>query len=238
MTAALGRVAPGDWSRGTACEGWTVRDVTAHVVAQYEELSRPWLMVGRVLRARRRYPRLTPLHGHNLCQVDARRSVPPHRLVALLGRFGPRGVRAVDRVPPSVRRRIRLSRLFPESRELAEDSFDYLARVLISRDTWMHRVDICDATGQELILREHDGEVVAQVVLDLALRWDGPPALLDLAGPAGGRWLLGRGAPAVTVHADAVTLLRHLSGRAPRGGIVCEGDADAQAAVMAARVVF
>lgn len=238
VLAALGRLAPGDWSLGTACEGWTVRDLTSHVVGQYEELARPWLLVGRAVRGRRRYPGLTPLHAHNQCQVDARRSVPPHVLVGLLTRFGPQAVRAVERMPVAVRRRMRLSPLFPESRELPEDSMDYLARVLLTRDTWMHRVDICDATGQELVLREHDKEVVGQVLLDLALRWSGPPTYLDLSGPAGGRWGLGRGTPAVVVQADAVTLMRHLSGRPPLGDIACDGDPADVAAVTGARVVF
>ncbi|MFH8572782.1 maleylpyruvate isomerase family mycothiol-dependent enzyme [Streptomyces sp. NPDC017993] len=234
----LRALAPADWSLDTACAGWTVRDVTAHMVGQLEELPRPWLMIGRTLRARRRYPRLTPLHGHNQCQVDDRRSVPPQDLIALLSRFGPQGVRAADRIPGAVRRRIRLSPLFPESKELPEDSMDYMDRVLMSRDPWMHRVDIADATGRELVLDDHDREVVGQVLLDLALAWRGPPTLLDLSGPAGGRWSLGRGAPAVTVRADAVALMRHLSGRAPLDARAYEGAPDAGATVAAARVVF
>ncbi|MFF8288461.1 maleylpyruvate isomerase family mycothiol-dependent enzyme [Streptomyces sp. NPDC016309] len=238
MLALLHGLAPGDWSRGTACESWTVRDMTAHVVAQYEELARPWLLVGRAVLGRRRHPGLSPLHAHNQCQVEARRSAPPQELIGLLTRLGPRGVRAVERVPAGMRRRIPLSPLFPESRELAEDSMDFLARVLVSRDTWMHRVDICDAAERDLVLREHDKEVVGQVLLDLALGWSGPPVFLDLSGPAGGRWTLGRGAPAVVVQTDAVTLMRHLSGRPPVGSIECEGDPAATAAVDAARVPF
>ncbi|MFG3504793.1 maleylpyruvate isomerase family mycothiol-dependent enzyme [Streptomyces sp. NPDC047821] len=238
MLAALGRLAPGDWSLGTACAGWTVRDMISHVVGQYEELARPWLLVGRTVRGRRRYPELLPLAAHNQYQVDARRSAAPHALVDELTRFGPLGVHAVERVPLAARRRIRLSPLFPEARGLAENSMDYLARVLITRDTWMHRVDLCDATGVELVLREHDKEVVGQVLLDLALDWSGPPAFLDLSGPAGGRWSLGRGAPAVVVQADAVTWMRHLSGRPPVGDISCDGDPADIAAVTGARVMF
>jgi uncharacterized protein (TIGR03083 family) len=238
MLAVLDGLRPSDWSLGTACGGWTVRDVATHVVGQYEELAKPWLLVGRALLGRRRYPRLTPLHAHNQCQVDARRSEPSHVVGGLLARFGPRGVRAVERLPGGVRRRIRLSPLFPESKELAEDSLDYLARVLMSRDTWMHRVDICDATGRDLVLREHDKEVVGQVLLDLALDWSGPPVFLDLSGPAGGRWTLGRGSPAVVVQTDAVSMMRHLSGRPPLGDVDYDGDPAAAAAFGAARVVF
>ncbi|WP_336319534.1 maleylpyruvate isomerase family mycothiol-dependent enzyme [Streptomyces lavendofoliae] len=237
MTATLEGLDPGDWSLRTACDGWTVRDLATHVVGQYEELARPWLLVGRTLLGRRRHPRLTPLHARNLCQVEARRSVPPGAVAGLLDRFGTRGLRALERLPGGVRRRIPLSPLFPESKELAEDSMDFLARVLVSRDTWMHRVDICDATGRDPVLREHDKEVVGQVLLDLALDWSGPPVFLDLSGPAGGRWTLGRGAPAVVVQTDAVTMMRHLSGR-PAPGVVYDGDPAAAAAVGAARVPF
>ncbi|MFG2892764.1 maleylpyruvate isomerase family mycothiol-dependent enzyme [Streptomyces sp. NPDC048248] len=235
---ALRALDPADWTRDTACAGWTVRDVTAHMVGQYEELPRPWLMIGRTLRARKRYPRLTPLHGHNQCQVDDRRSVLARDLIALLSRFGPQGVRAADRMPAAVRRRIRLSPLFPESKELPEDSMDYMDRILLARDPWMHRVDITDAAGHELVLDDHDKEIVGQVLLDLALSWRGPPILLDLSGPAGGRWSLSTGAPAVTVRADAVALMRHLSGRAPLDESAYEGAPDARATVAAARVVF
>ncbi|QGV79166.1 maleylpyruvate isomerase family mycothiol-dependent enzyme [Streptomyces ficellus] len=238
MVAALDGLAADDWTRVTACEGWTVRDLATHVVAQYEELARPWLLVGRAVLGRRRYPRLSPLHAHNQCQVDARREVPPHAVPGLLARFGPRGVRAVERLPGAARRRIRLSPLFPESKELAEDSMDYLARVLVTRDTWMHRVDVCDATGRDLVLREHDKEVVGQVLLDLALDWSGPPAFLDLSGPAGGRWTLGRGTPSVVVQTDAVTLMRQLSGRPATGVVEYDGARADVAAFAAARVVF
>ncbi|GAA2504039.1 maleylpyruvate isomerase family mycothiol-dependent enzyme [Streptomyces gobitricini] len=238
MTATLKGLGPGDWSLGTACDGWTVRDLATHVVGQYEELARPWLLVGRTLLGRRRHPRLAPLDAHNLCQVEARCSVPPQAVAELLDRFGPPGLRAVERLPGGLRRRVPLSALFPEAKELPDDSMDYLARVLITRDTWMHRVDICDATGREPVLHEHDKEVVGQVLLDLALDWNGPPAFLDLSGPAGGRWRLGRGRPAVVVRTDAVTLMRHLSGRPRPGGVDCDGDPAAVAAVEAARVAF
>ncbi|MGW0548685.1 maleylpyruvate isomerase N-terminal domain-containing protein [Streptomyces altiplanensis] len=39
------------WSRPTACTGWTVRDMVAHEVGQFEELPKPWLMITRIRRA-------------------------------------------------------------------------------------------------------------------------------------------------------------------------------------------
>jgi hypothetical protein len=115
---------------------------------------------------------------------------------------------------------------------------DYLVRVLAARDLWMHRVEIADATGGTVQAGDTDREVVAQVIRDLATQWTGPAVLLDLAGPAGGRWTLGSGAPTATLSADAIVYMRHLSGRGPRGQLGTDGDAAACAALKQARVVF
>ncbi len=70
---------------------------------------------------------------------------------------------------------------------LPDDRLGYVLDVLGLRDPWMHRVDLARATGRPLVLGAHDREIVAQVVADLGRGWDGPPVLLELAGPAGGR---------------------------------------------------
>ncbi|HWU10188.1 MAG TPA: maleylpyruvate isomerase family mycothiol-dependent enzyme [Streptomyces sp.] len=227
-----------DWRRPTACTGWTVRDMLAHTVGQYEELPRPWVAVRRIRRAARTHPDLGPLDGHNEAQIEDRKAVPGRELIGALAHFAPQGLIALRRVPAPVRRRVRPSWLYPEAKALAEDSMDHLGNVLVARDTWMHRVDLSDATGAELVLDGHDREIVDQVVLDLALSWTGPAVETDLHGPAGGRRLLGIGTPAAILHADAVDFARHLSGRPVRGSLELEGEPGARAALMAARVVF
>lgn len=47
-----------DWRKPTHCTGWTVRDMLAHTVGQYEELPRPWVAVRRIRRAARTHPHL------------------------------------------------------------------------------------------------------------------------------------------------------------------------------------
>ncbi|MFJ8862080.1 maleylpyruvate isomerase family mycothiol-dependent enzyme [Streptomyces sp. NPDC102451] len=227
-----------DWRRPTVCAGWTVRDMLAHTVGQYEEVPRPWVAVRRIRRAARTHPHLGPLDGHNESQIEDRKAVPGRELIGALAHFAPQGLIALRRMPAPARRRVRLSLLYPEAKALPDDSMDYLGNVLVARDTWMHRVDLCDAIGGELILDGHDREIVDQVVLDLALAWTGPAVELDLSGPAGGRRLLGIGTPAATLHADAVDFARHVSGRPVRGGLEIEGDPGARAALTAARVVF
>ncbi|MYQ43312.1 TIGR03083 family protein [Streptomyces sp. LamerLS-316] len=227
-----------DWRRPTACTGWTVRDMLAHTVGQYEEVPRPWVAVRRIRRASRTHPHLGPLDGHNEIQIEDRKAVPGRELIGALAHFAPQALIALRRVPAPVRRGVRLSLLYPEAKALPDDSVDYLGNVLAARDTWMHRVDLCDALGAGLVLDGHDREIVDQVVLDLALSWTGPAVEIDLHGPAGGRRLIGIGSPAATLHAEAVDFARHVSGRPVRGSLELEGDPGARAALMAARVVF
>jgi hypothetical protein len=62
--------------------------------------------------------------------------------------------------------------------------------------------------------------------------------LLELGGPAGRRWRLGKDVPAATVRTDAVGYLRAVSGRDDHPALEVDGDPAAAAAAAAARVVF
>ena len=62
----------------------------------------------------------------------------------------------------------------------------YNTDVILTRDTWMHRIDIARATGAPLRLSAgHDGVIVADVVGEWAGR-HGQPCTLTLTGPADG----------------------------------------------------
>ena len=127
---------------------------------------------------------------------------------------------------------------FPEARDQPEDSFDFLVRVLMARDSWMHRSDIAAATGRPFTLDRHDSDVVRQVGRDIAMAWAGPPVILDLTGPAGGRWSIGDGMPIATVRVDAVAYLRRVSGRPADGPPTIHGDPSTTAALLATRMQF
>ena len=79
----------------------------------------------------------------------------------------------------------------------------------------MHRVDLARATGRPFVLGDHDRQIVAPVVGDLARGWSSVPVpvALELTGPAGGGWLLGSGDPVAVVRAEAVAYMRALAGR-------------------------
>src|SRR6266540_2815533 len=54
-----------DWARPTDCAGWTVHDLTAHLVGQYQGLAKLSVFLRRHRRAHRRYPALSRLDADN-----------------------------------------------------------------------------------------------------------------------------------------------------------------------------
>jgi hypothetical protein len=92
----------------------------------------------------------------------------------------------------------------------------YQFRVALPRTTWLARTDIAEATGRQPLAGPHGGEIVRQAVRDAGGAWSGAPVLLEITGPAGGRWLAGHGPPAITIRTDAVSYLRLVSGRQAR----------------------
>jgi hypothetical protein len=150
-------------------------------------------------------------------QVDERRALTPPEIVERYARAVPRAVRGRRR------RSALLGRVALPEKQVANGAeetwtFGYLFATILTRDTWMHRVDTAAATGQPLVLTaEHDGIVVADIVSEWLGR-HGAPCRLDLTGPPGGSWSVGGGGEALT--ADAVLFARTVSGRVPGQGLL------------------
>ncbi len=90
--------------------------------------------------------------------------------------------------------------------------------LVLNRDLWIHRVDICRATGRPMELTaDHDGVIVEDIVAAWAARHRQPYTLV-LDGPAGGTYA-GRGG-ATALRLDAVEFCRIVSGRAPGDGLL------------------
>jgi len=86
----------------------------------------------------------------------------------------------------------------------------FLVDLILTRDPFMHRLDIHAATGlPPRITAEHEGRIVDGVVREWADR-HGKPYTLELTGPAGGRWSRGDGEP---IRLDALDFCRVVSGR-------------------------
>ncbi|MEW5939290.1 MAG: hypothetical protein AB1750_06500 [Chloroflexota bacterium] len=97
-------------------------------------------------------------------------------------------------------------------------SVRHLMWVIHSRDTWMHRLDICRATSRPFEqTREHDGRIVELVVWDVAKklnrRLNGHAVTLILTGVAGGAWRIGSGHPEAEMEMDALDFNIFASGR-------------------------
>ena len=201
----------GDWALETGRDGVTVRAVVAHVCGQYQEIARPATLLRRIGLARRRYPERGVLDGRDQVRLDDLASLDPDALVAHFARYGPAAIRAMRRMP-GLLRRVPAQKLFPDS-SLAEPDVGYLVDVIAPRDTWIHRLELARATGVVFEVDVHDEAIVAQVVRDLHAGWHGRPLRLELAGPAGGAWSIGRGPAIGVVQADALGMMRHLAGR-------------------------
>lgn len=226
-----------DWHRPTVCTEWDVADIVGHLIGQAEDVIRPWSFPLVQLRARRRYPRVPWLDAHMLVQADKHRGTPPDPLVARFERRWSQATRTISRLPGPVRGvKFNIDEIpDPQFRRVP---LGYVHDVLLARDLWMHRDDVCQALGRPFDAGPQATELIGQVLLDLELGgfWTGPPVLLELTGPGGGHYRLGTGAAVGTARVDAVGYMRTLSGRDNHP--VVSGDPQAADAVAATRMPF
>jgi len=121
------------------------------------------------------------------------------------------------------RARRRLMRRIPFKNEMPDGTVEtwragYLFDVILTRDPWMHRIDLTRAADHDMLLTaDHDGRIVADVVAEWAER-HGQPFRLTLTGPAGGRWSNGSGGAQLEL--DAVDFCRTVSGRSTGEGLL------------------
>ena len=220
VTAAVDALRPEDWTRPTDCTVWDVRQLVAHIAGQANLFSTPF-EVARQTRAAaaRQQPGEAPVDALTALQVAERQHLGPEELRAELHRVGQRGATGRRRIPGFLRRRrapgTEVVNGVPETWSLG-----YLTDVILTRDPWMHRLDLARATGQDPVhTADHDGVIVADVVAEWARR-HGQPYRLELTGPAGGSWSCGTGGAEIVM--DAADFCRLLSGRpGPDGGQPC-----------------
>jgi hypothetical protein len=149
-------------------------------------------------------------------QVRERSEMRPAELIDRLAEVAPRAVRARRRTPAPVRWAVRMRQDPPFDTERWK--FGYLVDTIFTRDTWMHRLDICRATGRDMVLTaDHDGRLVADTVADWARR-HGKPFILTLTGPAGGKWQAGDATDALEL--DALEFCWTLAARAQGSGLL------------------
>jgi uncharacterized protein (TIGR03083 family) len=199
-----------DWDKATACAEWSVRDILAHQAGGYASGCGYREMFRQTLRI--------PGKGQliedaiNDFQLKERTEKTPVELINELRQVGPVAANKWAY-------QFRFGKLFSIPHPIAGTlSLRYLMWVTHSRDTWMHRLDICRATGREFKqTKDHDGRIAELVMLDVArlpaIKNHWPTLVFELTGIAGGSWKIGRGEPQAVIHMDVLDFNVFASGR-------------------------
>lgn len=202
-----------DWTKPTDCTEWDVRELVAHLAGAaraypgLRELTRQQ-RVGKPLK-----PGADSVDQINAAQVHERAEHTPAQLLEELEEVAPEAVQARGRVPRVVR-----ALPVPFGPPLGTKPLGYLFDRILTRDQWLHRIDLCRAVGREPELTaDHDRPLVSDAVGEWASRHR-QPFHLTLTGPAGGRWGGGEGGEVLEL--DAVEFCRIVSGRAAGDGLL------------------
>jgi uncharacterized protein (TIGR03083 family) len=206
LLADLRQLEPADWGRPTDCSDWDVKALVGHVVGMTEmSASLPEQL--RQMRAAGKSDDVF-IQALTALQVAKHQATTPAELVERFAVVAPKAAKARRRTPSFVR-----SRKMPVDQPVGGATepwtLGFLVDVVLTRDTWMHRIDLARAVGRETLLTaDHDGLLVADVVAEWAER-HGQSCSLVLTGPAGGSWRFGSGGPQLAY--DAVEFCRGLS---------------------------
>jgi uncharacterized protein (TIGR03083 family) len=208
-----------DWTKPTRCAPWDVREMAAHLLGMVELAA----SIREQARQTKAAAGLREKHGGLFIdaltglQVDERADWTPQQIIDRFAARAPKATRGRKRAPGFIRRK-RVPELQDVDGRKEAWTIGYMLDVILTRDPWMHRIDITDATGAELVLTaDHDGVLVADVVAEWAAR-HGRPYTLHLTGPAGGLW--SNGADGVKIRLHAVEFCRAISGRVPADGLL------------------
>lgn len=215
LASTLRELDAADWDRPTNCPGWTVRDMAGHCLGMAEMAAsiretfrQQWLAVRRGG---------IPIDALTALQVEEHSALSTAEIVDRFAAIGPKAAKARRRTPGLVR-----SRKLPGSQIVGGKAeawtIGYLTDTILTRDPWMHRLDIALATHSDPNLSpDHDAVIVADIVNEWVGR-HGQPVHLTLAGPAGGSWSYGTDGPDLIL--DAIDFVRAVSGRTPAAGLL------------------
>jgi uncharacterized protein (TIGR03083 family) len=218
LAAALGSLTDEDWRQPTDCPGWDVRAVAGHVLGMVEGFTGMWRMAAMFRAGAKVKGDGLLIDGVTAMQVATNAHLSVGELTQRLASGGPR--QAGWRCSHPLLRRMSMKQPFPDANTVETWSLAYLFEQVLTRDTWMHRVDVSRATSRPHVLTpEHDGRIVADVVAEWARR-HGRPFTLRLTGPAGGSYTGGTGGEELTC--DAVEFCRILSGRGIGTGLLAQ----------------
>ena len=219
LLAAVGQLDAADWAKPTDNDLWDVKALLAHLLGTFEsnadpaEAERQRSLAGKAAESGGGYfiDAMTDL------QVQEHIDMTPEEMTVALVATAPGALAGRTQIPAEVR----AMPFTPGPPFEGEWTLGFIFGTIYTRDTWMHRVDLCRATGKELVLTaDHDGVIVADVVEEWG-RTHGQPFTLVLTGPAGGKFEEGEGGERIEL--DAVEFCRILSGRGTASGLLTQG---------------
>ena len=212
-----------DWQNGTDCTRWTVRDIAVHVTASAEAQASFIEFARQVIRGRGLTLKIGGRHwvdGVNEAQLRARSHLSAEEIPAMWEHASAAALTARQQLPVA----IGALRLLPlgsvDGVEFGWQPLSYLFDIGFTRDVWMHRIDICHATGRSIDpTPEHDGRIVEDIIAEWTTRHT-EPFCLKLTGPAGGTFIRTDDLEIGCLEIDAIECCRLLSGRGTPQGVL------------------
>ena len=186
----LRALGPDDWTRPTDCPAWDVQAMAAHNLGMAEMAGSLPEMVRQFVAANRRDEEgVDALTAH---QVETRRALTQPEIIERYAAAAPRAVRGRRR------RSSLIGQMTMPDKEVVNGveerwTAGFVFETILTRDTWMHRIDTAEAIGRPPALTaDHDGVLVADVVAEWAAR-HGAPYGLRLTGRPAAHGRLGPG---------------------------------------------
>jgi uncharacterized protein (TIGR03083 family) len=163
LLAMIDEISDESWENPTDCSLWNVRQMVAHLAGacaghtSLAEFKRQY--ISNPLNSEFE----SPIDAVNNLQVADRLDRTIEEIIEELREEGPKAIRVRQRIPWFIRN------VWLPLGPLGLAPIGYLTDTIYTRDWWMHRADLCHATGQHMHLTpEHDGRIIALVLRDLA----------------------------------------------------------------------
>lgn len=212
LLAVLETLSGDEWQQPTYCSEWNVRQMVAHLAGAVAGSSSFAEFKRQNIDAPYGDEVDEPVDGTNRLQIEERADKTTDELVAEFRELGQVAVHNRQKLPWIVRKiRVPMG-------SLGFASFEYLMDTIYPRDQWMHRYDICAATGKEMVVTpEHDGRIVALVLKDIARKLSkqlgNRTILLRLTGKVTAVYQFGQGTPDCEIDIDFFDFNLRASGR-------------------------
>ncbi len=220
VAALLDQLEPAHWAAATDCPGWDVRAMAGHMLGMAQMVATEAEMERQQVASHEAAAQsgISALDALTALQVEQNADLDTADLVRQMRTVGPQAASSRRQTPAEVRDST-MAEMQDVGGTLEPWTFGYLLGIILTRDPFMHRIDIARATGVPLALSPgHEGVLVDDVVREWAGR-HGRPFSLELTGIAGGHWGAGGGDH---ISMDALEFCRTLSGRQEGAGLLSE----------------